>query len=37
MKTQLFAIKRRAKNSSTIDFNNTRGTAYRVWYISDNF
>ena len=37
MKTELFAIKYLAKISSTLDFNNTGGTAYRVWYNSDSF
>ena len=37
MKTEFFAIKHIAKISSTLDFNNTRGTAYRVWCNSDNF
>ena len=37
MKTEFFAIKDIAKISSTLDFINTAGTAYRVWYNSDNF
>ena len=37
MKTQLFPKNSKAKVSSTLDFNNTGGTAYRVWLNSDNF
>ena len=37
MKTEFFAIKHIAKISSTLDFINTGGTAYRVWLNSHNF
>ena len=37
MKTEFFPKKHIAKISSTQDFNNTGGTAYRVWYNSDSF
>ena len=37
MKTEFFSIKHIAKISSTLDINHTGGTAYRVWYNSDNF
>ena len=36
-KTELFPKKPIDKISSTLDSNNTGGTAYRVWYHSDNF
>ena len=37
MKTEFFPKKLIAKISSTLDLNNSGGTAYRVRYNSDNF